>query len=107
MIHFTQLIHPSEGRRAAIVQDDRLRLLRRHHSLYACAKAALQDQVGMREAALEDVSDTSLDYDAVYEGRSEWKLLPAFDHPEEPARCLVSGTGLTHRKSAANRDAMH
>lgn len=46
-------------------------------------------------------------YDAVYEGGSEWKLLPAFDHPDDPARCLVSGTGLTHRKSAENRQAMH
>ena len=28
------------------------------------------------------------------------------DHPE-PARCLVSGTGLTHFGSAASRDKMH
>jgi hypothetical protein len=48
-----------------------------------------------------------IEYDAVYEGRSDWKLLPAFDHPDDPARCLVSGTGLTHRKSAENRQAMH
>jgi hypothetical protein len=34
-------------------------------------------------------------------------LLPAYDHPEEPARCLVTGTGLTHKASAANRQAMH
>ena len=29
------------------------------------------------------------------------------DHPAEPARCLVSGTGLTHLGSAKNRQAMH
>jgi hypothetical protein len=29
------------------------------------------------------------------------------DHPEEAARCLVSGTGLSHIRSAANRQAMH
>jgi hypothetical protein len=29
------------------------------------------------------------------------------DHPVEAARCLVSGTGLTHIASAKNRDAMH
>jgi hypothetical protein len=33
--------------------------------------------------------------------------MPAFDHPHEPARCLVTGTGLTHRASAENRQAMH
>ena len=38
------------------------------------------------------------------------KISPALtpvDHPAEPARCLVSGTGLTHLGSAKNRDAMH
>jgi len=48
-----------------------------------------------------------LDYDAIYEGKSEWRILPAADCPMEPGRCLVSGTGLTHKASAKNRDAMH
>jgi hypothetical protein len=34
-------------------------------------------------------------------------LLPAIDHPEEPARCLISGTGLTHLGSARGRQSMH
>src|SRR5204863_3633469 len=49
----------------------------------------------------------SLDYDAVYQGRSLWKLLPAFDHPTESARCFVMGTGLTHKASAQMRQNMH
>jgi len=53
------------------------------------------------------VTDDSLDYDAVYAGRSPWRLLAPIDHPIEPARCLVSGTGLTHLGSAKNRQAMH
>jgi hypothetical protein len=48
-----------------------------------------------------------MDYDSVHRGDSDWRCLPAFDHPEEPARCLVSGTGLTHKASAENRQAMH
>src|SRR5256885_520054 len=44
---------------------------------------------------------------AAYERRGKWTILPAFDHPREPARCLVAGTGLTHNASAASRDAMH
>jgi hypothetical protein len=48
-----------------------------------------------------------LGYDSVYEGRGDWRILPAIDHPEEPARCLVSGTGLTHLGSARDRQAMH
>ncbi len=34
------------------------------------------------------------------------RLLPPLTHPD-PARCLVSGTGLTHLGSAAARDGMH
>ena len=48
-----------------------------------------------------------IDYDPVYEGRSPWQLLPSIDHPIDPARCLVTGTGLTHLGSAKNRQAMH
>jgi hypothetical protein len=54
-----------------------------------------------------NASSQTLAYDAVYAGRSPWQLLPPFDHPDEPGRCLVSGTGLTHRASAENRQAMH
>lgn len=38
--------------------------------------------------------------------RAEGRVLPPLDHPE-PARCLVTGTGLSHLGSAAARDAMH
>jgi hypothetical protein len=48
-----------------------------------------------------------LEYDSIYDGRSPWRLLPPMDHPEERNRCLVSGTGLTHKASAENRNAMH
>jgi hypothetical protein len=54
----------------------------------------------------ERLTGDRLDYDAVYAGASEWHLLPPIDHPE-PARLLISGTGLTHLGSAANRNAMH
>jgi hypothetical protein len=49
----------------------------------------------------------SLNYDEVHAGRSEWRLHLPFDHPEESARCMVSGTGLTHLGSAQGRNAMH
>jgi hypothetical protein len=52
------------------------------------------------------VGGERFDYDAVYEGRSPWRLLVPIDHAE-PARCLVSGTGLTHLGSAESRNAMH
>ena len=107
MLRLVQITHPAEGRRVAVVEEPSLRLLQSYASLYACAMDALERGESLAERVRADAGETTLDYDAVYEGRSEWRLLPAFDHPEEPGRCLVSGTGLTHRKSAANRDAMH
>jgi hypothetical protein len=62
--------------------------------------AALADRQPLAKAALAARSDVLLDYDAIYRGDSDWRLLPAFDHPDEPARCLVTGTGLTHKISA-------
>jgi hypothetical protein len=48
-----------------------------------------------------------LEYDPIYRGESDWKLLPPIDVPGEPQRCMVSGTGLTHMGSARDRQAMH
>ena len=95
-------LRDSDGhRRIALVNNDRLNVVARFDSTYALAQSACDS--GMPSL---DVS-TTLPYDEVYEGRSPWRLLPAFDHPVEPARCLVSGTGLTHKASADNRAAMH
>jgi hypothetical protein len=102
-----QIANPSFGRRVALVEDSTLHLLGTHRSVYAFALAAIDTGRRLEELILSDVSDLSLDYDEVYGLGSGWSFLPSFDHPEEPARCLVSGTGLTHLASAANRDAMH
>jgi hypothetical protein len=95
------------GRRLAIVDGERLRLLGTHPSVHALATGALAASLKLAQAAERDLSGESLDYPEVYSGTPPWRILPAVDHPEEPARCLVSGTGLSHIRSAANRQAMH
>jgi hypothetical protein len=107
MMRLVQIANPSYGRRVALVQDSALRLLGTHRSIYAFARAAIETGCPLQALILSDVSDVSLNYDEVYSLKSDWNFLPSFDHPDEPARCLVSGTGLTHLASAANRDAMH
>ena len=95
------------ARRVSIILDGTVRLLDGVDSIYALCHRALatgKDLVPFAEASL---SRHSLPYDDIYSGRSHWRILPAMDHPEEPARCLVTGTGLTHVKSAQNRQAMH
>jgi hypothetical protein len=107
MMRLVQIVNPSYGRRVALVDGSTLHLLGTHRSIYAFALAAIETACPLKELILSDVSDFSLDYDELYSLRSGWSFLPSFDHPEEPARCLVSGTGLTHLASAANRNAMH
>jgi len=107
VIRLVQISNPSFGRRVALVEDSTLHLLGTHRSVYAFALAAIETGRRLEELILSDLSDLSLDYDKVYGLGSGWSFLPSFDHPDEPARCLVSGTGLTHLASAANRDAMH
>lgn len=106
-MRLVQIAHASFGRRVALADDSSLRLLGTHRSIYAFALSAIETGCPLDELLLSDVSDLALDYDEVYSLHGGWSFLPSFDHPDEPSRCLVSGTGLTHLASAANRDAMH
>ena len=108
MIRLVQLIHANSLRRVAVVDGSKLRLLLDGiDSIYQLAQMALASRRRLARFVADSPSAEALNYDAVYAGQSDWRLLPAFDHPDEPARCLVTGTGLTHRKSAATRQAMH
>src|SRR6185312_9332438 len=105
-MRLVQLQGPA-GRRVAIVEEPRLRLLDRCSSVYELAAAALSENVPLLRAAEGRKTSDLLDYDPIYSGQSDWRLLPSADFPEAPARCLVTGTGLTHLASVKNRDAMH
>ena len=94
-------------RRVALVEEPRLRLIAGVKSIYDLAVTADSKGVPLSKLIRESATGEELDYDAVYNGKGSWKLLSPIDHPEEPARCLVSGTGLTHLGSAKNRQAMH
>src|SRR5438067_11266799 len=105
----TRLLQLRRGpdRRVALVEEPQLRLLGTFDSVYAIAQTAIASGRSIAALAAEDATDQALDYDAVYDGRSTWRLRVPLDHPGDPARCLVTGTGLTHLGSARDRDAMH
>jgi hypothetical protein len=107
-MRLVQLVRAGE-RRVAIVDDGQLRMLRGHATgdIYSLASAAMERGIPLTSVVESAVGDEVLPYDPVYEGTSAWRLLPSFDHPGDPARCTVSGTGLTHKASAENRAAMH
>jgi hypothetical protein len=105
-MRFVQL-KAGETRRLAVVEESKLRLLRNFDSMYALAQAAIANGGNLTNVANEHLADESIDYDQVYDGRGPWKLIAPIDHPQEMARCLVSGTGLTHLGSARDRASMH
>jgi hypothetical protein len=94
-------------RRVGIVEEPRLRLLGGCESVCALVEEALAARVTLSALAQRKATQELLDYDPIYRGASPWRLLAPVDHPKEPARCLVSGTGLTHLGSARERQAMH
>ena len=104
----TRLLQLQRGasRRVARVEEPLVRLLDGGESVLALAEEAIAASVPLPVLIQQRVTSETLEYDAIYHGSSEWRLLVPIDHPE-PSRCLVSGTGLTHLGSAENRAKMH
>jgi hypothetical protein len=105
----TRLVQIQNGsqRAVALVEEPRLRLLDGVKSIYELAQESVDAKISLVTLVQKKATENFLDYDSIYDGSSDWKLLPPIDHPVEPSRCLVSGTGLTHLGSAKNRQAMH
>jgi hypothetical protein len=97
---------PAGEGRVALVDGDHLHLLKGCDSAYSLAQQALRESRPLVDVAAALGSGETIPYDPIYRLQSDWRLLPPFGHPE-PARCLVTGTGLTHKASADNRAAMH
>ncbi len=102
-----QIVHQSEGRKVAAVKEPYLILVDEFTSIFQLAVKALDSGISIHTLIGQQLSTDKLDYDKVYNGTSEWKLLPSFDNPDTVSNCIVSGTGLTHHSSAMNRQVMH
>lgn len=102
-----QIAHQSKGRKIAVVSEPFLVLVNEFTSIYQLALKALDLGTSIHTLLEQQLSTEKLDYDKVYSGTSEWKLLPSFDNPDVVSNCIVSGTGLTHHSSAMNRQVMH
>jgi hypothetical protein len=100
-------IQKDSTRAVALVDEPRLRLLDGVNSIFELAQQAVDSKIPLAALIQKKATGEFLDYDSIYNGKSDWKLLSPIDHPIEPSRCLVSGTGLTHLGSAKNRQQMH
>ena len=105
----THLVQIGKGsvRRVAVVDEPRLHCLSRVQTIYELAQDCLASGVGLSKQVFELADGEALNYDAIYTGASEWRLLAPIDVPGHPSRVIVSGTGLTHLGSAKDRQAMH
>ena len=70
----------------ALVEEPNIRLLDTCSSIYELAHIAIAAGMKLSDVARQRARHETLDYNPIYNGRSEWRLLPAIDHPDEAAR---------------------
>jgi len=106
MTHLVQICR-GDTRAVAVCDEPHLLVIDGVLSVFDLAQHAIAARTTLVDLVRKSAVVETLDYEPIYTGRSEWRLLTPIDHPAEAGRCLVSGTGLTHLGSAANRQQMH
>ncbi|GBL54660.1 hypothetical protein SAMN05216577_102322 [Pseudomonas citronellolis] len=91
-------------RRVGVVEGQQVETLRDCSSTRELALAAIRADRSLVDEVLARGSEPCAEtYAQLLEAG---RVLPPLDH-EDPAHCLISGTGLTHLGSASTRDKMH
>ncbi|HMP41601.1 MAG TPA: hypothetical protein PKA05_14570 [Roseiflexaceae bacterium] len=105
MLRLVQFYESDGQRRVGIAGDDPqvLQLVDGYTSVYDMALAAIRSTTPLEQFARAHATDRIADYERLIVER---RVLPPLDHPD-PARCIVSLTGLTHLGSAQSRDQRH
>ncbi len=94
----------SGQRRVGVVDADRVSTIADTATVRELALAAIAAGHGLAaEAEARGMADG---LDSLSELLAAGRVLPPLDH-EDPAHCLITGTGLTHTGSADTRNAMH
>jgi hypothetical protein len=102
-MNIVQIIDSKNKRRVGLVDGKNIMLLKRVARTTELAAFALKEGVKLSSAAKSLSTGSTENYAAALK---ENRLLPPVDH-EDPAHCMIAGTGLTHLGSASARDAMH
>ncbi len=105
MTRLVQFFDETGARRVALAAEDTktLQLVDGYERVYDLARAAIRAGKLLGSFVQAYLTHERVDYDQVV---ADKRLLPPIDHPD-PARTVVSLTGLTHLGSAASRDQMH
>lgn len=104
-MRLVQFLDEAGRQRVGVPSDDgsRLRVVRDAAGVYDLAFQASRAGLSLHELVAQQLSDEVVSYDRVI---AERRILPPLTHPE-PARLLLSGTGLNHLGSALARNTMH
>jgi hypothetical protein len=90
-------------RQVGLVDGSQLNVVLGATSTRELALSAIRAQHSLQAEVAKRGTEAGPDYAALLKNG---QVLPPLDH-EDPAHCLISGTGLTHLGSAAARDKMH
>jgi hypothetical protein len=106
-MHLIQFTHPQHGRRVGIVEEPNVILLNKSiTSTYQLFNDVINTSLLHLPVILALKTTESVPYDHIYEAKNGFKIHPPIDCID-PMQCVVSGTGLTHKASAQNRQKMH
>lgn len=102
-MNIVQILDSKGKRRVGLVNAEKIILLKKVARTTDLARLALKDGTKLLNAAKSLTTSATENYAAAIK---ENRLLPPVDH-EDPAHCMIAGTGLTHLGSASARDSMH
>ncbi len=102
-MNIIQYTNKKSRRCVGIVRDADVFPLKKVASTVALASLALRQGESLVAQAKSLVASSGESYAAVLKER---RILPPVTH-DDPAHCIITGTGLTHLGSAAARDSMH
>ena len=102
-MNIVQYINDKGKRCVGVAAGDGLHVIKGVTSTVALAQRALRDKKKLAVLARELSSERPESYEAALK---EKRVLPPVTH-EDPAHCIITGTGLTHLGSASARDSMH
>lgn len=102
-MNLVQFLDRRWQRRVGVMAAGKISPLKRVKRMTELAALAMRQGQSLSAAVRELSTAATEDYAAALKER---RLLPPLDH-DDPAHCLITGTGLTHLGSASARDAMH
>jgi hypothetical protein len=103
MMNLVQFIDAKNRRAVGLVSGGKIIKLKRVTRMTELGSLALKDGKSLNSTATGLATSTTEDYAAAL---LEKRVLPPLTH-DDPAHCIITGTGLTHLGSASARDSMH